>query len=108
VRERAPDAAQRSSRCAADPGPTSHQWVPELRCTAKSAFHARLESELALHRVRDTSYFFVPLFTASSRLALAEPGRSGFGWLSCGAQADSQTMSKVVRMRPSVSAKRSE
>ncbi len=29
-----------------------------------------------------------------------EPGRSGFGWLSCGAQPESQTMSKVARMRP--------
>ena len=46
-------------------------------------------------------------FTAASRLAFAEPGFSGFGWLSCGAQPDSQMMSKVARMRPSGSAKRS-
>jgi len=36
----------------------------------------------------------------------AEPGRNGFGWLSCGAQPDSQITSKVARMRPSGSAKR--
>ena len=46
-------------------------------------------------------------FTAASRLAFAEPGRNGFCWLSCGAQPDSQMMSKVARMRPSGSAKRS-
>ena len=46
-------------------------------------------------------------FTASARLAFAEPGRSGCCWLSCGAQPDSQMMSKVARMRPSGSAKRS-
>src|SRR4030081_2277746 len=43
-------------------------------------------------------------FTAASRLAFAEPGLSGFGWLSCGAQPDSQTISKVARMRASGSA----
>ena len=36
-----------------------------------------------------------------------EPGRSGFCWLSCGAQPESQTISKVARRRPSGSAKRS-
>ena len=40
-------------------------------------------------------------------LTFAEPGLSGFGWLSCGAQAESQMKSKVARMRPSASAKRS-
>ena len=45
-------------------------------------------------------------FTAASKLAFAEPGRSGFGWLSCWAQPDSQMMSKVARIRPSGSAKR--
>src|SRR5882672_2500121 len=41
---RAPDAAQRSSRCAAKPGPIVRQaWVPALRSSA-----------YALHRVRDT------------------------------------------------------
>ena len=50
---------------------------------------------------------FLPRFTASSRLAVADPGLSGFGWLSCGAQPDSQITSKVARMRPSGSAKRS-
>src|SRR5882672_1554463 len=41
---RAPDAAQRSSRCAAKPGPIVRQaWVPALRSSA-----------YALRRVRDT------------------------------------------------------
>ena len=53
----------------------------------------------------DTHYFFP--FTAASRLAFAEPGCNGFCWLSCGAQPDSQITSKVARMRPSASAKRS-
>ena len=34
--------------------------------------------------------FLIP-FTASARLAFADPGFSGFCWLSCGAQPDSQT-----------------
>jgi len=46
-------------------------------------------------------------FTASASLAFAEPGRSGCCWLSWGAQPDSQITSKVARMRPSGSAKRS-
>ena len=46
-------------------------------------------------------------FTAASRLAFAEPGCNGFCWLSCGAQPDSQITSKVARMRPSASEKRS-
>ena len=46
-------------------------------------------------------------FTAASKLAFAEPGCNGFCWLSCGAQPDSQITSKVARMRPSASAKRS-
>ena len=37
--------------------------------------------------------YFGPRFTASSRLAFADPGCSGFGWLSCGAQPDSQITS---------------
>ena len=45
--------------------------------------------------------------TASARLAFAEPGFNGCCWLACGAQPDSQMMSKVARMRPSGSAKRS-
>ena len=44
---------------------------------------------------------------ASASRVLAEPGRSGFCWLSCGAQPESHTISKVARMRPSGSAKRS-
>ena len=32
-------------------------------------------------------------FTASSKLAFADPGRSGFGWLSWGDQPDSQITS---------------
>src|ERR1700730_6799895 len=46
-------------------------------------------------------------FTASARLAFAEPGFSGCCWLSCGAQPESQITSKVARMRPAGSAKRS-
>ena len=38
--------------------------------------------------------------------ACAEPGRSGFCWLSCGAQPESQITSKVARILPSGSAKR--
>ena len=38
---------------------------------------------------------------------LGRARRSGFCWLSCGAQPDSQTISNVARMRPSGSAKRS-
>src|SRR5262249_18713603 len=45
--------------------------------------------------------------SASARRRLAEPGASGFCWLSCGAQPESQAISKVARMRPSASAKRS-
>src|SRR5262245_52216361 len=44
--------------------------------------------------------------SASARRRIADPGASGFCWLSWGAQADSQTISKVARMRPSGSAKR--
>ena len=50
--------------------------------------------------------YFIARFTAASKLAFAEPGRSGLGWLSCGAQPDSQMMSKLARMRPSGSEKR--
>jgi hypothetical protein len=50
--------------------------------------------------------YFGARFTAASRSAFAEPGRSGLRWLSYGAQPDSQITSKVVRMRPSESAKR--
>src|SRR5262249_9580992 len=44
--------------------------------------------------------------SASARRRLAEPGASGRCWLACGAQAESQTISNVARMRPSGSAKR--
>ena len=37
--------------------------------------------------------YFGARFTASSKLAFADPGRSGFGWLSWGAQPDSQITS---------------
>ena len=50
--------------------------------------------------------YFIARFTAASKLAFAEPGRSGLGWLSCGAQPDSQMMSKLARTRPSRSEKR--
>src|SRR3954468_1649386 len=52
---------------------------------------------------------YVPpaFFTASARLAFADPGLSGCCWLACGAQPESQMMSNVARMRPSASAKRS-
>ena len=46
-------------------------------------------------------------FNASASRIVAEPGCKGFGWLWCGAQALSQTMSKVALNRPSGSAKRS-
>ena len=39
--------------------------------------------------------------SASASRVRAEPGASGFCWLSCGAQPESQTISKVARMRPS-------
>jgi hypothetical protein len=39
------------------------------------------------------SAYFVFLLTASSKLAFADPGFSGFCWLSCGAQPDSQITS---------------
>ena len=39
--------------------------------------------------------------SASASRARAEPGLSGCCWLSCGAQPDSHTISKVARMRPS-------
>jgi hypothetical protein len=45
--------------------------------------------------------------SASARRALAEPGRKGRCWLSCGAQPESQTRSNVARSRLSGSAKRS-
>ncbi len=49
-----------------------------------------------------------PACAAHRRAAsCAEPGFSGCCWLSCGAQPDSQTISKVARTRPSGSAKRS-
>src|SRR4051794_39772232 len=47
------------------------------------------------------AHVFGGLFTASAKLAFADPGCSGFCWLSCGAQPDSQITSKVARMRPS-------
>jgi len=45
--------------------------------------------------------------SASSSRIFADPGFSGFCWLSCGAQPASQMRSKVARRRPSLSAKRS-
>ena len=39
--------------------------------------------------------------SASASRACAEPGRSGFCWLSCGAQPDSQMISNVARTLPS-------
>ena len=45
--------------------------------------------------------------SASARRCRAEPGASGFCWLACGAQPESQTISKVARTRPSRSEKRS-
>src|SRR5712692_4801272 len=45
--------------------------------------------------------------SASASRVLAEPGASGCGWLACGFQPESQTMSKVARTRPSGSPKRS-
>ena len=39
--------------------------------------------------------------SASARRVCAEPGRSGFCWLSCGAQPESQIISKVARILPS-------
>jgi len=65
----------------------------------------RYDSAFAL--MADIRRMGASFFTASARLAFAEPGRSGCCWLSCGAQPDSQITSKVARMRPSVSAKRS-
>ena len=47
------------------------------------------------------------LLTASASDIFAEPGFSGFCWLSCGAHPDNQTMSNVTRMRPSGSENRS-
>src|SRR5208283_4937298 len=46
-------------------------------------------------------------FSASESHVVAEPGVSGFGWLSCGAQPESHRMSKVARSRPSGSENRS-
>ena len=47
------------------------------------------------------------LLSASASRICADPGRSGFGWLSAGAQPVNQIVSKVARSRPSRSAKRS-
>ena len=69
-----------------------HIWVPAFAGTT--------------HRMRRANYRFGRR-TASARLAFADPGFSGFCWLSCGAQPDDQITSKVARMRPSGSAKRS-
>ena len=55
----------------------------------------------------DSHGYFGPRFTASARLVFAEPGLNGCCWLACGAQPDSQIMSKVAQMRPSASEKRS-
>jgi 8-oxo-dGTP diphosphatase len=48
------------------------------------------------------------LMSLSASRCRAEPGANGFCWLSCGAQPESQSTSKVARMRPSGSANRSE
>src|ERR1700752_4739160 len=45
--------------------------------------------------------------SASARRVRAEPRRSGFCWLSCGAQPESQMISNVARTLPSESEKRS-
>ena len=70
------------------------------------ATRARSEVARLVSYVPQAHAAFFP-FTAASRLAFAEPGRSGCCWLACGAQPDSQMMSNVARMRPSASAKRS-
>ena len=44
---------------------------------------------------------------ASARRILAEPGRRGFCWRSCGAQPVTVMISNVAGTRPSGSAKRS-
>lgn len=46
--------------------------------------------------------------SASESRMRADPGRSGFCWLSCGAQPENQTRSKVARTRPSASQNSSE
>ena len=89
-------------------------WAPPPRTSTPAS---RRCSEQGQRRVsnRETADYcrclspagisLVPSASASRRCA--EPGASGFCWLSCGAQPDSQTISKVARMRPSGSAKRS-
>jgi hypothetical protein len=39
------------------------------------------------------TYLGPSFFTAASKLTFADPGRSGFCWLACGAQPDSQITS---------------
>ncbi|MGY4328932.1 hypothetical protein ACVWWG_003349 [Bradyrhizobium sp. LB7.2] len=60
-------------------------WVPALRSSVRT-----------LQRVRDTRHSFPAFFTASARLAFADPGFSGCCWLACGAQPESQMMSNVA------------
>ena len=55
-------------RCSGHDAPS---WIPALRSSVKNA----------APRPGSISRAFLP-FTASARLAFAEPGRSGFGWLS--------------------------
>ena len=104
---RAPDAAQRVAlreavRCRAGAVMKApFGTVPALRSGMKNA------APRPGHELRATIDYFPRPFTASARLAFADPGCSGCCWLVCGAQPDSQITSKVARMRPSGSAKRS-
>ncbi len=68
--------------------------------------NARRKAEFSLSRPRSSS----PLRRAARLYAsrvVADPGFSGFCWLSWGAQPESQRRSNVARKRPSESAKRS-
>ena len=66
-----------------------------------------IAADLDLVTARETAAGLGAAAAAARPVDVADPGSSGFGWLSCSAQAASQTRSKVARRRPSGSAKRS-
>ena len=84
--------------------------VTTLGSAIKKNFYDKLGSDVltpGLHRSGFSPVGISCAPSASASRCAAEPGLSGFCWLSCGAQPDNQTISKVARTRPSASAKRS-
>ena len=74
-------------------------------CSAATWLGPALRRSRSGHGSVDPPDFFP--FPRIGQARLRRARRSGFCWLSCGAQPDSQMTSKVARIRPSGSAKRS-